>query len=498
MRPLLLLALLAAARPAAAAVPGEVNFQGRLSDPQTGNPVAGPTAAVVFRLYDAESGGNLVWSEGPRTLAVDNGGFEARLGEVSPLTAADFAGPRWLELTVDGEALSPRRLVAGAPTALRAALAESLEAGATNYIRNASLLQGGAVVHAASGSLAGTLTVYGDLRAAASLRVSGLLRAGPGATAVTTASGLWDAAALDPASLVPNAALDAASVTKRGNAVNAPGGLLRLDGSGFVPAAQFDPGDVTLAGNSFNGPSQLLRLDGAGLVPNALLDASSVVKRAASGLLHNYQFDSASVTLQGNSFNAAGRLLLLDGAGRVAHAQVDASSVVKRAATGLLHNYQLDATSVTLQANTFNAANRLARLDAGAGLAADASGAAVYSVTTSSSVHVTGDGAKVREAGQDLMPKGAVILWPYASCPPGWSEAAEFRGRVPMGNCSGCAVGTTGGTAFTADGENISHDHAAGAADPDGTSYRDGGTWRTDTVTTTMPYIQLLFCRKDT
>lgn len=483
---------------AGAAVPDTVNFSGRLSDPGTGNPVAGPTAALTFRLYDALSGGTLVWSEGPRSVAVDNGAFEARLGEVNPLSPSDVSGPRWLEVEADGETLTPRRPLAASAYALRAGLADSLEPGSTGYVQNRATLQSGAVVHAASGSVAGTLTVYGLVHAAGDLRVSGFLRPGPAAGAVTTAGGLWNAAALDPGTLLPNAAVDAASVTKRGAAVNAPGGLVRLNGSAFVPSPQLDPADVTQEGNTFNGASQLLQLDGAGLVPDDRLDASSVVKRGVGGLLHNYLLDPASVTLQGNSFNAANRLLLLDGAGLVANAQLDASSVVKRAASGFVHDYQLDLTSVTMRANTFNSANRLAKLDSGAGLAAPGTGAAVYSVVTSSSVNVAGSGAKIREQGVDLVPKGAVILWPDAACPAGWSEATEFRGYAPLGDCVGCTVGTTGGTAFTADAQAVQHDHNVGGADPDGVGYRSGSTLRTNSATTTMPYLQLLFCRKDT
>lgn len=485
--------------PLGAAVPAEFNFSGRLSDPGTRNPAAGPTASLTFRLYDALTGGTLVWSEGPRSVAVDNGAFEVRLGEVNPLSAAEVAAPRWLEVEADGETLTPRRPLAASAYALRAGLADSLEPGGTNYVQNRATLQAGAVVHAASGSVAGTLTVYGLVHAAGNLRVSGLLRPGPAAAAVTTGAGLWDAAALDPATLLPSASVDSASVTKRGPAVNTPGGLVRLDGSAYVPAALLDPADVTQEGNTFNGASQLLQLDGSALVPNDRVDASSIVKRGVGGLLHDYLLDSSSVTLQGNTFNAAGRLLRLGGTGLVDNAQLDASSVVKRAAgTGLVHDYQLDSASVTLQANTFNAANRLVKLDSAAGWAAPASGNAVYAVVTSSSLDATGTGAKVREQGEDLMPKGAVILWPNAACPSGWTEATEFRGFVPMGNCAGCTAGTTGGTAFTADGQLLQHDHNTGAADPDGVSYSAAGTYRTDTVATTMPYVQLLYCRKDT
>ncbi|MBI3297826.1 MAG: hypothetical protein HYZ75_06670 [Elusimicrobia bacterium] len=490
-----LLALLRLTLTAAAfAGPTAVNWQGRLADPGTGNPVAGPTAQVTFRIYDAASNGTLLWSEGPRSLAVDNGQLEARMGEVTALSSAVFSAPgRWLEVSVDGSVLSPREAFAAAPWSLRAQTAETLATGSTNYVQNRATLQSGAVAHPSSGSVSGTLSVYGLVHAAGDLRVWGTLRAGSGNHALTTAGGLWDAAKLDPATTLPNASLASSSVTKLGSAVNAPGGLVRLDASGFVPAALLDPAVVTQLGNSLNGPSQPAQVGAGGLVPDALVDASSVVKRSAAGLIHNYQLDAASITLQGNGFNAADRLLLLDGAGLVPNALLDASSVAKRAATGLVHDYQLDAASVTLQGNSFNAALKLVKLAGDAALNAPASGDAVYAVTTSSSIDVGGIGGKVRESGFDLMPKGAIVIWATADCPPGWSEATEFRGRVPVGVCAGCVVGLTAATAFTANSQELSHDHSAGSS---GGSFRDNDLQRTDTAVTTMPYRQVFFCRK--
>ncbi|MBI5594492.1 MAG: hypothetical protein HY928_00230 [Elusimicrobia bacterium] len=483
---------------AAMAGPSAVNWQGRLSDPATGNPVTAPTAQVTFRIYDASSGGSLLWSEGPRTLTVDNGQVDARMGEVTALSSAVFAGSgRWLEVEVNGSVLSPREAFASAPWSLRAQTADFLASGTTNYIQNRDTLQTGASAFPSSGSVNGTLTVYGLVHLAGDLRVRGSLRAGTANHTLTTGSGLWDAAKFDPATTVPNEALDDSSVTKLGNAFNGPDGLVVLDGSGYVPASLLDPAVVTQQGNTFNAASKLLKLDAGALVPNALVDASSVVKVSPSGLIHNYLIDATSITLQGNSFNAANKLLRADSGGLVDELYLDASSVSKRSSTGLVHNYQLDSASITLQGNTFNAAGKLVKLDANAVLNAPASGNAVYGVVTSSSINVGGSGGRVHEAGFVLVPKEAIVIWAGAVCPPGWSEAAEFQGRVPIGVCSGCLVGLTAGTAFTTNSQAQTHDHSMGSADPAGTAWRDTGTRRTDTKTTTMPYRQMLYCRKD-
>ena len=86
-----------------------------------------------------------------------------------------------------------------------------------------------------------------------------------------------------------------------------------------------DASSATLQGNTFNAANKLLQLNGSALVPNA-------------------QLDSSSVTLQGNSFNAANKLLQLSSSGLVPNAQVDGSSVTK-------------------MGNTFNGASQLVQLN---------------------------------------------------------------------------------------------------------------------------------------
>ena len=82
----------------ALAVPALVTHQGRLFDPQ-GGPVTG-TLDVTFAIYDAEIGGNEIWSE-IITIDFDDGFFSARLGEQLVLDEIVFDGSvRWLGITV--------------------------------------------------------------------------------------------------------------------------------------------------------------------------------------------------------------------------------------------------------------------------------------------------------------------------------------------------------------------------------------------------------------
>jgi hypothetical protein len=103
----------AAANNALAAVPGLLNFQGKLSDP-AGKAV---TAAVpmVFNLYTAASGGSPVWTE-TQTVTPDSFGiYSVMLGAITPFNLL-FSTPYWLGVAVgtDGEMLPRYRLASSA------------------------------------------------------------------------------------------------------------------------------------------------------------------------------------------------------------------------------------------------------------------------------------------------------------------------------------------------------------------------------------------------
>ncbi len=109
--------------PALAGVPLKINFQGRLDE--SGQPVDG-TKTFVFRIYDVSSGGTPLWVSQPQTIGVAKGVFSAELsaGTLSDLSTpsnistATFSGPRYVEIVVNGQALSPYQEMASAPYAL--------------------------------------------------------------------------------------------------------------------------------------------------------------------------------------------------------------------------------------------------------------------------------------------------------------------------------------------------------------------------------------------
>ncbi|MBK8233519.1 MAG: hypothetical protein IT349_11110 [Candidatus Eisenbacteria bacterium] len=108
---------------AQAAVPGTINYQGQLLDDQ-GAPLDG-TVGLSFRLFSGSTGGSALWTETHASVDVEEGIFHVALGSVTPFPPDLFADPtRYLETSVEGVALSPRRPLAAVPYALHAASAD--------------------------------------------------------------------------------------------------------------------------------------------------------------------------------------------------------------------------------------------------------------------------------------------------------------------------------------------------------------------------------------
>jgi hypothetical protein len=90
-----------------------MSYQGRLLE--NGSPVTG-TKSMTFKLYDAQSVGTLIWTEGPKDVIVTNGLFNVTLGDTTALDVNDLDQELWLEIEVAGTTL-PRQKLMGAPYA---------------------------------------------------------------------------------------------------------------------------------------------------------------------------------------------------------------------------------------------------------------------------------------------------------------------------------------------------------------------------------------------
>lgn len=139
-----------------AAVPGKMSYEGRLTD-FSGNPI---TAAKVveFKIYDADTAGDLIWGPESYNITPDNQGvFSVLLGGISPITPAVFSGPaRYLEISIAGETISPRTQIVSVGYSFMSALAQSVEDGS---ITRSKVASGQFVKQIVAGS---GMTVSGD------------------------------------------------------------------------------------------------------------------------------------------------------------------------------------------------------------------------------------------------------------------------------------------------------------------------------------------------
>lgn len=109
-----------------AAVPHLINYQGRLTD-SGGTPLNG-SYNLTFRIYDAETAGNLLWEEPHTSIVIQKGIFNVMLGSVTNLDLP-FDKQYFLEIKVGNEVMSPRQRIASAGYAIRAENADSLPRG---------------------------------------------------------------------------------------------------------------------------------------------------------------------------------------------------------------------------------------------------------------------------------------------------------------------------------------------------------------------------------
>lgn len=100
--------------PVRADPPSLIRYQARLAD-AAGVSLTG-IHNLTFAIFSQEVAGTPLWTEGPLAVNVGKGGVDLLLGEITPLTSAVLAAPnRWLQVTVDGAALTPRQRLASVP-----------------------------------------------------------------------------------------------------------------------------------------------------------------------------------------------------------------------------------------------------------------------------------------------------------------------------------------------------------------------------------------------
>jgi len=96
--------------------PRTMNYQGYLTN-SSGSPMNG-TVIMNFCIYDAPTGGDMLWNETHNSVTVEKGIFSVILGESTPLNLV-FDKPYYLGIEVNGDGeMSPRQPMTGVPHAL--------------------------------------------------------------------------------------------------------------------------------------------------------------------------------------------------------------------------------------------------------------------------------------------------------------------------------------------------------------------------------------------
>ncbi|MCA9999291.1 MAG: hypothetical protein KDE56_26195, partial [Anaerolineales bacterium] len=105
------------------------SYQGILRD-ASGTPITNAAMPMTFRLYSTSTGGTACWTEaytGGNAITVENGQFHVLLGQITTIDLACLTGDAYLELTINGETLTPREQLANVAFAVEA---KTVEAGA--------------------------------------------------------------------------------------------------------------------------------------------------------------------------------------------------------------------------------------------------------------------------------------------------------------------------------------------------------------------------------
>ncbi len=124
----------------AVAPPNILGYQGRVLN-ANGVPVSSASVDMIFEIYDASAGGTCVWSNTSsscatataRTVTLVDGLFSERLGDTgdtySAITDATFGdnAELYLQITIEGEALTPRTRITSAPYATNADMLDGID-----------------------------------------------------------------------------------------------------------------------------------------------------------------------------------------------------------------------------------------------------------------------------------------------------------------------------------------------------------------------------------
>lgn len=357
-------------------VPAMISFQGRLTD-TLNNPLEG-NHNLVFAVYNVPAGGTPLWTETQSPVPAVNGMLTAQLGGVTPIPPEVFSGAdAYLEITVDGTVLSPREHLITVPYAFNARLLDGNGAAAFVSTANVNQIIGGVKTFTGSIDMNGTGRIL-NLAPPASLTdaatkgyVDGTVQNSSAFILASTQTYTGTNTYLNQITVSSDIYISAGSINLHGNIVTTPAGLLdaaKLEN--LVPNALLDASSVTKQGNTFNGPDQLLRLDGTGRLPaldgSLLLNISSV---------------------------AAGAIWDLQIGGGISQSKI--TNLVSDLGIHLARLDQLAVDTTTISSDLANVIANLGNTDAGLGIRLDNVAADTATITNNLAGEITNRGTAV-------------------------------------------------------------------------------------------------------
>jgi putative metal-binding protein/stigma-specific protein Stig1 len=116
---------------AIAAIPPTIQYQGFLKT--TAGAAVNSSVPMTFSLYANLSGGSAEWTETHSSVSVIDGVFNVELGSVTPFTANLFDNPKYLGISIDGDAeMDPRLKMTATPYAFTSENLVACISGQTN------------------------------------------------------------------------------------------------------------------------------------------------------------------------------------------------------------------------------------------------------------------------------------------------------------------------------------------------------------------------------
>lgn len=218
--------------------PLKLSFQGKLTEPATGNPRNG-SFSMVFRLYRSPSGGSPIFTETQTAVPVSNGVFAVHIGStayLSPDLLAHTSAYLSVEVGGDGE-MTPRQQLVMTP-----------------YAYTAAQLMAGGDVRVNAGAAYSTFTSAGNWLVPASITaVGGSFSDTVSAARLTAVYGVSAATAAFSAGLSAatgtfTAAGGAQWSVETASGVRVAAGTLKVEGAGGVDATSVQTGTITLRG----------------------------------------------------------------------------------------------------------------------------------------------------------------------------------------------------------------------------------------------------------